>query len=205
MCSWWLARAAAQPHDSRQRLSPNWDFATTLLGGGILNIVRIVRNDTWGGGPPVAEFPSCRKGRPRLPLPIAGKLGTGRPSRFGITRLKAQGTPTPQLAASYHLARWPPLTRTTSSCRSLNYVSALLELLLRWGFDMPFVLEIAFYILNSPRRQPRQRFVNRAPPSSCSAAFLLFSVSLLLLRRSPAPLSAANRTLKSVSRPVLGL
>ena len=158
-----------------------------------------------GRVPPEAELPNHRKGRPRLPLPIAGKLGTGRPPRFGITRLKSPRYPNPHLAARYHLARWPPLTRTTSSCRSLNYISALLELLLQWGFGMPFVLEIASYILNSPRRQPRQRFVNRAPPSSCSAAFLLFSVSLLLLRRSSAPLSAANRTLKSVSRPVLGL
>ena len=164
-----------------------------------------VRNDTWGSGPPVAELPSCRKGRPRLPLPIAGKLGTGRPPRFGATRPKSPRYPNPHLAASSHLARWPPLTRTTSSRRSPNYISVLLELLLRWGFGMPFVPEIAFYTLHSPRRQPRQRLVNRALPPSCSAAVLLFSFSLLLLRRSSAPLSAANRTLKSVSRPVLGL
>ena len=158
-----------------------------------------------GRVPPEAELPNYRKGRPRLPLPIAGKLGTGRPPRFGIARLKSPRYPNPRLAASSYLARWPTLTRTTSSRRSPNYIFVLLELPLRWGFGMPFVPEIAFYTLYSPRRQPRQRLVNRAPPPSCSAAFLLFSFSLLLLRRSSAPLSAANRTLKSVSRPVLGL
>ena len=158
-----------------------------------------------GRVPPEAELPNYRKERPRLPLPIAGKLGTGRPSRFGIARLKSPRYPNPRLAASSCLARWPTLTRTTSSRRSPNYIFVLLELPLRWGFGMPFVPEIAFYTLYSPRRQPRQRLVNRAPPPSCSAAFLLFSFSLLLLRRSSAPLSAANRTLKSVSRPVPGL